>query len=97
MTTTPVLPDLTDVTPVRVNDLTLGEIAYFERRSGTSLASFGQDGEPMAAPLMVLAGVVLARTHQYPTWEAAQEAAEHLTIDQAMALIVTDEEDPAGE
>ena len=98
MTTAPVLPDLTDVTPVRISELTLGELAYFERRSGTSLASFGQAGEPLAAPLMVLAGILLARVHQYPTWEAAQEAAEHLTIEQAQALIVTDDEDdPVGE
>lgn len=92
------LPDLSTVTPIRIQDLTLGELAYFERRSGMSLAAFGEGDSPLAGPLMVLAGIALARASQYPSWEAAQEAAEELTLTQAQALIKTDvEDDPAGE
>ena len=68
--------DVSTLPPVTLTSLTLGELDYFEKRSGISLSSFGEPGTPMAGPLKVLVGLALYRTGAYPTPEAAQAAAE---------------------
>lgn len=90
--------DLAGIEPIDIRALTLGEVAYVERRTGVPLTEFGQPGSPMAAPLAAMAGVLLYRTGRWATPEAAQDAAESLTLEQAQTLILTEsEDDPAGE
>lgn len=93
--------DVSTLPPVTLTSLTLGELDYFEKRSGISLSSFGEPGTPMVGPLKVLVGLALYRTGAYPTPEAAQAAAEDVPMDQATRLIRTpdqaDKEDAAGE
>ena len=99
MSYTPQTVDLTGIEPVDLRALTLGEVAYIEMRTGTSLKSFGDDDAPMGATLTAIAGVVLFRAGRYETPEDAQEAAGHLTLAQAQSLITAPatEDDPAGE
>lgn len=88
--------DATTLQPISLDQLTLGELAYFERRSGISLTQFGDDDSPMAGPLCVLVGIALFRTGAYPTPEAAQEAAQDVPLTEAQRLISTNQETPAG-
>lgn len=94
-TTTAPAVDTSTLDPVDISSLTLGELAYFERRSGISLASFGEDGTPVAGPLMVLVGIALFRTGAYPTPEAAQKAAEDVPMNEAERLILIKDKAPA--
>lgn len=88
--------DTTTLQPVSLDQLTLGELAYFERRAGISLAQFGDEGAPIAGPLCVLVGIALFRTGTYPTPEAAQEAAQDVPLTEAQRLISMPQDTPAG-
>lgn len=89
--------DITGIPPLDITTLTLGELDYFEKRTGTTFADFGSDGTPLAGPMCVMAGLALARSGLYATRAEAMTAAEDLTLDQAATLIHTPTPDQAAD
>lgn len=84
---TPTVTDISDIDPISLSGLTLGELDFFERRAGISIADLGEDGKPLAGPLMVLVGIVLFRSGKYATPSEAQDAAQGVPMDLAQRLI----------
>lgn len=79
--------DLSTIKPVPMSRLTLGEIGTFERRTGISFSSMGDDDVPMAVAMAGIAGLVIHRSH--PEWSIAEcfEAADTLTLEEASRII----------
>lgn len=75
-----------------MNSLTLGDLEYYERKTGQPITSFDPDaGGALAAPMIAMCAVLLFRRGGYQTRDDAYTAAADLTMEDATALVSTQE------
>lgn len=75
-----------------MNSLTLGDLEYYERKTGQPITSFDPDaGGALATPMIAMCAVLLFRRGGYQTRDDAYTAAADLTMEDATALVSTQE------
>lgn len=73
---------------MNMNDLTLGDLEYYERKTGQPITSFDPDaGGALAAPMIAMCALMLYRRGGYQTRDDAYTDATDLTMDEATALV----------
>lgn len=81
-----------------MNSLTLGDLEYYERKTGQPITSFDPDaGGMLATPMIAMCALMLYRRGGYQTRDDAYTAATDLTMDEATALVGGVTTDTAGE
>lgn len=81
---------------MNMNALTLGDLEYYERKTGEPITSFDPEaGGKLASPMIAMCAVLLFRRGGYQTRDDAYTAATELTMEDATALVSTQE--TAGE
>ena len=81
---------------MNMNALTLGDLEYYERKTGEPITSFDPEaGGKLASPMIAMCAVLLFRRGGYQTRDDAYTAAADLTMEDATALVSTQE--TAGE
>ena len=79
-----------------MNALTLGDLEYYERKTGEPITSFDPEaGGKLASPMIAMCAVLLFRRGGYLTRDDAYTAAAELTMEDATALVST--QDTPGE
>nr|DAF88815.1 MAG TPA: hypothetical protein [Siphoviridae sp. ctcRb7] len=77
---------------MNMNSLTLGDLEYYERKTGEPITSFDPDaGGKLASPMIAMCAVLLFRRGGYQTRDDAYTAAADLTMEDATALVSTQE------
>lgn len=77
---------------MNMNALTLGDLEYYERKTGEPITSFDPEaGGKLAAPMIAMCAVLLFRRGGYQTRDDAYTAAADLTMEDATALVSTQE------
>ena len=77
---------------MNMNALTLGDLEYYERKTGEPITSFDPEaGGKLASPMIAMCAVLLFRRGGYPTRDDAYTAASELTMEDATALVSTQE------
>lgn len=77
---------------MNMNALTLGDLEYYERKTGEPITSFDPDaGGKLASPMIAMCAVILFRRGGYQTRDDAYNAATELTMEDATALVSTQE------
>jgi hypothetical protein len=81
---------------MNMNALTLGDLEYYERKTGEPITSFDPEaGGKLASPMIAMCAVILFRRGGYQTRDDAYTAAAELTMEDATALVST--QDTPGE
>lgn len=76
---------------MNMNALTLGDLEYYERKTGEPITSFDPEaGGRLARPMIAMCAVLLFRRGGYQTRDDAYTAAD-LTMEDATALVSTQE------
>lgn len=77
---------------MNMNALTLGDLEYYERKTGEPITSFDPEaGGKLASPMIAMCAVLLFRRGGYQTRDDAYTAATDLTMEDATALVSTQE------
>lgn len=77
---------------MNMNSLTLGDLEYYERKTGEPITSFDPEaGGKLASPMIAMCAVLLFRRGGYQTRDDAYTAAAELTMEDATALVSTQE------
>lgn len=77
---------------MNMNALTLGDLEYYERKTGEPITSFDpESGGKLASPMIAMCAVLLFRRGGYQTRDDAYNAATELTMEDATALVSTQE------
>lgn len=77
---------------MNMNSLTLGDLEYYERKTGEPITSFDPEaGGRLARPMIAMCAVLLFRRGGYQTRDDAYTAAADLTMEDATALVSTKE------
>lgn len=77
---------------MNMNSLTLGDLEYYERKTGEPITSFDPEaGGKLASPMIAMCAVLLFRRGGYQTRDDAYTAAADLTMEDATALVSTQE------
>lgn len=77
---------------MNMNALTLGDLEYYERKTGEPITSFDPEaGGKLAHPMIAMCAVLLFRRGGYQTRDDAYTAAADLTMEDATALVSTQE------
>ncbi len=77
---------------MNMNALTLGDLEYYERKTGEPITSFDPEaGGKLASPMIAMCAVLLFRRGGYQTRDDAYTAATELTMEDATALVSTQE------
>lgn len=77
---------------MNMNALTLGDLEYYERKTGEPITSFDPEaGGKLASPMIAMCAVLLFRRGGYQTRDDAYTAAADLTMEDATALVSTQE------
>lgn len=77
---------------MNMNALTLGDLEYYERKTGEPITSFDPEaGGKLASPMIAMCAVILFRRGGYQTRDDAYTAAAELTMEDATALVSTQE------
>lgn len=77
---------------MNMNALTLGDLEYYERKTGEPITSFDPEaGGKLASPMIAMCAVLLFRRGGYQTRDDAYTAAAELTMEDATALVSTQE------
>lgn len=77
---------------MNMNALTLGDLEYYERKTGEPITSFDPEaGGRLAQPMIAMCAVLLFRRGGYQTRDDAYTAAADLTMEDATALVSTQE------
>lgn len=77
---------------MNMNALTLGDLEYYERKTGEPITSFDPEaGGKLARPMIAMCTVLLFRRGGYQTRDDAYTAAADLTMEGATALVSTQE------
>lgn len=75
---------------MNMNALTLGDLEYYERKTGEPITCFDPEaGGMLALPMIAMCAVLLFRRGGYPTRDDAYTAAAELTMEDATALVST--------
>ena len=83
---------------MNMNSLTLGDLEYYERKTGQPITSFDPDaGGMLATPMIAMCSIMLYRRGGFATRDDAYTAATDLTMDEATALVGGANTDTAGE
>ena len=83
---------------MNMNALTLGDLEYYERKTGQPITSFDPDaGGMLATPMIAMCAIMLYRGGGYQTRDDAYTAATDLTMDESTALVGGVTTDTAGE
>lgn len=83
---------------MNMNSLTLGDLEYYERKTGQPITSFDPDaGGALATPMIAMCSIMLYRRGGYQTRDDAYTAATDLTMDEATSLVGGANTDTAGE
>ncbi|MBF0967581.1 MAG: hypothetical protein HXK09_10730 [Actinomyces bouchesdurhonensis] len=81
-----------------MNSLTLGDLEYYERKTGQPITSFDSEaGGALAPPMIAMCALMLYRGGGFATRDDAYTAATDLTMDEATALVGGVTTDTAGE
>ena len=73
---------------MNMNALTLGDLEYYERKTGEPITSFDPEaGGKLASPMIAMCAVLLFRRGGYQTRDDAYTAAAELTMEDATALV----------
>ena len=77
---------------MNMNALTLGDLEYYERKTGEPITSFDPEaGGKLASPMIAMCAVLLFRRGGYQTRDDTYTAAAELTMEDATALVSTQE------
>lgn len=77
---------------MNMNALTLGDLEYYERKTGEPITSFDPEaGGKLASPMIAMCAVLLFRRGGYQTRDDAYTAAADLTMEDAIDLVSTQE------
>jgi|GEM_PF-1883960 len=84
---------------MNMNALTLGDLDYYERKTGQPITSFDPEaGGALAAPMIAMCALMMYRKGSFATRDDAYTAATDLTMDEATRLVGDATTDaPAGE
>lgn len=83
---------------MNMNALTLGDLDYYERKTGQPITSFDPEaGGKLAAPMIAMCALMMYRKGGYATRDDAYTAAADLTMDEATSLVGGANTDTAGE
>lgn len=84
---------------MNMTSMTLGDLDYYERKTGQPITSFDPDaGGALASPMIAMCAIMLYRRGGYQTRDDAYTAATDLTMDEATRLVGDATTDaPAGE
>lgn len=83
---------------MNMNALTLGDLEYYERKTGQPITSFDPEaGGALAAPMIAMCALMLYRRGGFATRDDAYSAATDLTMDEATALVGATTDATAGE
>lgn len=84
---------------MNMHSLTLGDLEYYEKRTGQPITSFDPDaGGALATPMIAMCSVMLYRGGGYQSRDDAYSAATELTMEEATALVSNAKDaDTAGE
>lgn len=83
---------------MNMNALTLGDLDYYERKTGQPITSFDPEaGGKLAAPMIAMCALMMYRKGGYATRDDAYTAAADLTMDEATRLVGDANTDTAGE
>ena len=83
---------------MNMNAMTLGDLDYYERKTGQPITSFDPEaGGKLAAPMTAMCAIMLYRRGGYQTRDDAFTAATDLTMDEATRLVGDATTDTAGE
>lgn len=83
---------------MNMNSLTLGDLEYYERKTGQPITSFDPDaGGMLATPMIAMCSIMLYRRGGFATRDDAYTAATDLTMDEATSLVGGVTTDTAGE
>lgn len=83
---------------MNMNAMTLGDLDYYERKTGQPITSFDPEaGGALAAPMIAMCAIMLYRGGGYQTRDDAYTAATDLTMDEATRLVGDATTDTAGE
>lgn len=73
---------------MNMNALTLGDLEYYERKTGQPITSFDPDaGGALATPMIAMCALMLYRRGGFATRDDAYTAATDLTMDEATRLV----------
>lgn len=73
---------------MNMNSLTLGDLEYYERKTGQPITSFDPEaGGMLATPMIAMCSIMLYRRGGYQSRDDAYTAATDLTMDEATALV----------
>ncbi len=73
---------------MNMNSMTLGDLDYYERKTGQPITSFDPEaGGALAAPMIAMCAIMLYRRGGYQTRDDAYTAATDLTMDEATRLV----------
>ncbi|MFC2777719.1 MAG: hypothetical protein ACFN4K_06545 [Pauljensenia sp.] len=73
---------------MNMNALTLGDLDYYERKTGQPITSFDPEaGGKLAAPMIAMCALMMYRKGGYATRDDAYTAAADLTMDEATRLV----------
>lgn len=83
---------------MNMNALTLGDLDYYERKTGQPITSFDPEaGGKLAAPMIAMCALMMYRKGGFATRDDAYTAAADLTMDEATRLVGDATTDTAGE
>ena len=83
---------------MNMNAMTLGDLDYYERKTGQPITSFDPEaGGALAAPMIAMCALMLYRQGGYQTRDDAYTDATDLTMDEATRLVGGATTDTAGE
>ena len=72
---------------MNMNALTLGDLDYYERKTGQPITSFDPEaGGALAAPMIAMCALMMYRKGGFATRDDAYTAAADLTMDEATRL-----------
>lgn len=73
---------------MNMNALTLGDLDYYERKTGQPITSFDPEaGGALAAPMIAMCALMMYRKGGFATRDDAYTAAADLTMDEATRLV----------
>ena len=81
---------------MNLQSMTLGDLDYYERKTGQPITAFDPEaGGMLAGPMIAMCAIMLYRRGGHATRDDAYAAAGDLTMAEAAALV--SEANPAGE
>jgi hypothetical protein len=70
-----------------LDGLTLGDLEYYENKTGQPITAFDAEGTALARPMITMCALMLYRSGAHPTRDDAYAAASDLTMEEATRLI----------